>query len=181
MKIPPALMTEAERARYRLFLAAAEEKLACDRHHLAKLRARLRLSGAIAHGSEPNNVATMYSQVRIRDMKSGRTHIQTVVLPTEAEALTRPLSSWPGPMLLGAREGDEIQWCSGEVLQHLRLEEVIYQPSTARSISPAHRPQEVLDDAADLADIAHPSAQRHAGSRGRQGSRGEQPGLPISR
>lgn len=180
MTTPPALMTESERDRYRQFLSAAEEKLARDRQHLAKLRARLHLSRIIAHDSAPTDVATMYSQLRIRDMKSGRTHIQTVVLPTNAEVLARRLSSWPGPMLLGARAGDEIQWYSGEVLQQLRIEEVIYQPSTARSISPAHRPQEVLDDADDIVDIVHPSP-RHGGRGGRQGSRGELPGVTRAR
>jgi len=85
LKTPPPLMTEAERDRYRRFLAAAEEKLARDRHHLTKLRARWQRSGAIADGVTPRGVATLYSQVRIRDMKSGRTHVQTVVLPTDAE------------------------------------------------------------------------------------------------
>lgn len=165
MKTPPALMTETERDRYRRFLAAAEEKLARDRQHVAELRARWHLSGAIADGVAAKGVATLYSQVRVRDMKSGRTHVQTVVLPTDAEvfASRRALSSWPGPMLLGAREGDEIQWVSEEVLQQLRIEEILHQPHTAIYASPAQaRPRVVHADASVVTDMTHLSAPRNA-------------------
>jgi len=168
LKTPSALMTKAERDRYHRFLAAAEEKLARDRHHLTKLRARWQRSGAIADGVTPRGVATLYSQVRIRDMKSGRTHVQTVVLPTDAEvrAGRRALSSWPGPMLLGAREGDEIQCVSDDILQQLRIEEVLYQPQTAIPASAAQTPpRAVRADASAVTDIARRSLQRRVSSR----------------
>jgi transcription elongation GreA/GreB family factor len=160
-------MTEAERDRYRRFLAAAEEKLARDRQHLTKLRARWQHSGAIADGVTPRGVATLYSQVRIRDMKSGRTHVQTVVLPTDAEvrADRRALSSWPGPMLLGAREGDEIQWASEAVLQQLRLEEVLHQPQTALSAFPAQTPRAVRAAPPAVTDMTRLSLPRNEKSR----------------
>jgi len=157
-------MAEAERDRYRRFLAAAEEKLARDRQHLAKLRARWRLSRAIADGVAAKDVATLYSQVRVRDMRSGRTHVQTVVLPTDAEVFAgrRALSSWPGPMLLGAREGDEIQWVSEEVLQQLRLEEVLHQPQTAVSAFPAQTPRAVRADPPAVTDMTRLSLPRRS-------------------
>ncbi len=167
LKTPPALMTEAERNRYRRFLAAAEEKLARDRRHLAKLRDRWHLSDAITDGAASQGVATLYSQVRIRDMKSGRTHVQTVVLPTDAEVFAgrRALSSWSGPMLLGAREGDEIEWISDEVLQQLRIEEVLHQPQTVLSDSPAQTPRAVRADSPAVTDMTHLAWQRNEKSR----------------
>jgi transcription elongation GreA/GreB family factor len=163
LKTPSQLMTGAERERYGRFLAAAEEKLARDRHYLTKLRARWQRSGAIADGVTPRGVATLYSQVRIRNMKSGRTHVQTVVLPTDAElrAGRRALSSWPGPMLLGAREGDEIQWVSDDILQHLRVEEVLFQPKIVIPASAAQTPpRAVRANAAAVTDVARRASIR---------------------
>jgi hypothetical protein len=34
-------------------------------------------------------------------------------------------------LLLGAREGDEVQWLSGGALERLRIEKVLYQPGVA--------------------------------------------------
>lgn len=126
----PALMNTIERARYERFLTVADERLAQDREYLSLLRTRLSLSSVAGSDKTPSDLAVMYSQVRVRNLASGRTHVQTVALPTDAELLEsrRPLSSWPAPLLLGAREGDEVQWLNAGTLERLRIEEVLYQP-----------------------------------------------------
>jgi transcription elongation GreA/GreB family factor len=129
----PALMTRSERARYERFLAAADERIARDREHLGQLRTRFHLAVTIADAVSPRDVAVMYSQVCVRDLRTGRTHIQTVALPPDAEVLAarRPLSSWAGPVLLGAREGDEVQWLNGGMLERWRVEKVLHGPGVA--------------------------------------------------
>jgi len=129
----PALMTRRERARYERFLAAADERVARDREHLGQLRTRFHLAVTIADAVPPKDVAGMYSQVCVRDLRTGRTHIQTVALPPDAEVLEarRPLSSWASPVLLGAREGDEVQWLSGGMLERWRVEKVLHGPWVA--------------------------------------------------
>lgn len=129
----PALMTRNERARYERFLAAADERIARDREHLGQLRSRFHLAVTIADAASPKNVPGMYSQVCVRDLRTGRTHIQTVALPPDAEVLAaqRPLSSWASPVLLGAREGDEVHWLSGGLLKRWRVEKVLRRPGEA--------------------------------------------------
>jgi len=126
-------MTRSERARYERFLAAAEERTARDREHVGQLRTRFDFATTIADAVSPKDVAGMYSQVCVRDLRTGRTHIQTVALPPDAEVLAarRPLSSWAGPVLLGAREGDEVQWLNGGSLERLRIEKVLNTPGVA--------------------------------------------------
>ena len=129
----PALMTRSERARYERFLAAAEERIARDREHLGQLRTRFQFATTIADEESPKDVAAMYSQVCVRDLRTGRTHIQTVALPPDAEVLAarRPLSSWASPVLMGAREGDELQWLSAGSLERWRVEKVLDRPAVA--------------------------------------------------
>jgi transcription elongation GreA/GreB family factor len=129
----PALMTSSERARYERFLAAADERIARDREHLGQLRTRFHLATTIADAASPKDVASMYSQVCLRDLRTERTHIQTVAVPPDAEVLAarRPLSSWASPVLLGAREGDEVQWLSGGSLERWRVEKVLHRPGMA--------------------------------------------------
>ena len=129
----PALMTRSERARYERFLAAAEERIARDREHVGQLRTRFHFATTIADAVSPKDVAGMYSQVCVRDLRTGRTHIQTIALPPDAEVLAarRPLSSWAGPVLLGRREGDEVQWLSGGSLERWRVEKVLHTPGVA--------------------------------------------------
>ena len=135
-----ALMTKIERERYERFLAAADERLARESEHLVLLRDRINLATVIEGGTAPKGLAVTSSQVRVRNLASGRAHIQTVSLPTDAEIQTsRALSSWAGPLLLGAREGDEVQWLNAGTLEQLRIEEVLYQPGLAEPSSGSPR------------------------------------------
>lgn len=129
----PALMTRSERARYERFLAAADERIAREREHVGQLRTRFHLAVTIDDAAATQDVAVMYSQVCVRDLRTGRTHIETVALPPDAEVLAtrRPLSSWAGSVLLGAREGDEVQWLSGGRLERLSIENVLHRPGAA--------------------------------------------------
>jgi transcription elongation GreA/GreB family factor len=115
---------------------------------------------AIDDDAQPKSLAVMYSQVRVRNLKSGRTHVQTVALPPDAEVLAsrRALSSWAGPLLLGAREGDEVQWLNGGALERLRIEKVLCQPGAATppvvsSVQTGHE---------DMRHIACRQQHRHA-------------------
>ena len=128
-----ALMTRSERARYERFLAAAEERIAREREHLGQLRTRLQFAATTPNAQSPKDVAGMYSQVCVRDLRTGRTHIQTVALPPDEEVLAarRPLSSWASPVLMGAREGDEVQWLSAGSLERWRVEKVLDRPAVA--------------------------------------------------
>jgi hypothetical protein len=74
----------------------------------------------------------MYSQVKVRDATTGKTHVETVALPAHADVLAgrRPLYSWAAPLLLGTREGDEIEWCYDGTLKRWRIEEILSRPTS---------------------------------------------------
>jgi regulator of nucleoside diphosphate kinase len=117
----------------RRLLRACEQRLATDQEYFLALRARLDTAQTIDPEDVPASVATMHAQVRLRDVASGRTHVRTVVLPGDAEIATgrRPVCAWPGPALLGAREGDEVRWRCGAAARRFRIEKILYQPEAA--------------------------------------------------
>jgi regulator of nucleoside diphosphate kinase len=124
----------------RRFLLACEQRLAMDQEHILALRARLAAALTIAPEDVPSTVATMHAQVRLRDVESGRTHVRTVVLPGDAEIATgrRPVCAWPGSVLLGAREGDEVRWRCGAGWRRFRVEKILYQPEAVERQLRAH-------------------------------------------
>ena len=131
-----ALMTHAERAAYLRFLAACEERIASDFAHLARLRCRVERAVIVDGTSISADRACMHSQVLVRDLVSGRTHVETVALPAGAQVVTgrRALHSWSGPLLLGTREGDEVLWRWGDALKQWRIEKILGLP-TANALS----------------------------------------------
>jgi len=94
------------------------------------LRALLRVAAAAPPGEVPPTVVTMNTQVRVRDLDSGRAFVWTVILPADDEVAVTAGSpfSWCGATLLGAREGDELQWESCRGLRRVRIEAVLFQP-----------------------------------------------------
>ncbi len=133
MKTRHALLTPAERTRFRRFLAACEQRLAAERRHLDALDARLKAAITIEAEDVPPSIATMHAQVRLRDQQSGKTQVRTVMLPSDAEVLAarRAVSSWLEPQILGAREGEEIHLGAGEARRVFRVEKVLHQIEAA--------------------------------------------------
>lgn len=125
-----ALFGRAERERLRRFVIAWEKRLALDRKHVATLRARLEATACVSDEAIPADLVTLHSQVRVRDIETGRPFVWTVVLPSDEDVLTtaRSPSSWSGATLLGRREGDEFEWSTRGGSRRVRIEEVMYQP-----------------------------------------------------
>ena len=119
-----------DRVRLCRFIEAWEERLTRDRKQVAKLRALLRTAIAAPPGEVPPTVVALNTQVRVRDLDSGRTFVWTVMLPGDGEVAVSAGSpfSWSGATLLGASEGDELQWESRRGLRRVRIEAVLFQP-----------------------------------------------------
>jgi regulator of nucleoside diphosphate kinase len=124
------LISIADRVRLGRFLDACEARLTRERSELAKFRARLESAVAVASDEMPEDVTTMHAQVRMRDLKSDRTFVCTVDLPPDREVSSsmRSALSWPAVALLGAREGEELQWRGRSDTRRVRLEKVLFQP-----------------------------------------------------
>jgi transcription elongation GreA/GreB family factor len=125
------LMSASERVAYQRFLEACEERILREARHLSRLQVRLERSSDAEGGPDAEEVAQLHSRVRLRDLSSGKTHIETVVLPAAPEVLAarRPLDSWIGPLLLGARAGDQIRWHSSDAIRQWRIEEILAAPA----------------------------------------------------
>ena len=141
MTTEPVLIGFADRVRLRRFITAWEAKLTRDGEQLSRLRARLAASVAIAGHEIPNTLLTIGTQVRLRDLDRGRSFVWTVALPADEEvALTaRSPLSWSGATLLGAREGDVLEWESHAGRRKVRIEAVLFQPEAGQQAQPRTR------------------------------------------
>jgi transcription elongation GreA/GreB family factor len=134
-------MSAAERVAYRRFLRACEDRILRDATHLTRLQVRLTRSKDVAGRADAKEVAQLHSRVRLRDLTSGKTYIETVVLPAVRDVLAgrRPIDSWIGPLLLGARAGDEIRWRRGDAIRQWRIEEILEAPANRSLPKRVHR------------------------------------------
>jgi len=128
-----ALFGWNDRERLRRFLTAWESRLALDGEHVARVRARLEDGAGVSADEVPAEFVTLHSQVRVRDIKTGRVFEWTVYLPSieeVAETARSPLS-WTGATLLGRRVGEEFEWRSRSGSRRVRIESVMSQPKAA--------------------------------------------------
>lgn len=93
------------------------------------------LDSAVVVKSEevPRDVVTMNSRVRVRDLATRETLDVTLVFPA-LTALEQGRVSVLAPMglaLLGAREGEVVEWLTPRGTRRARVERVVYQPEAA--------------------------------------------------
>ncbi len=104
-----------------------------DRGFLMNLGEELEQANVVPAQHIPADVVTMNSQVRIRDLDTGKDMIMTLVFPANADyeqgkvSILAPM----GVALLGYRAGDTIEWQAPAGLRKLKVEQVLYQPEAA--------------------------------------------------
>lgn len=78
----------------------------------------------------PNDVVTMRSRVRVRDLRSGEELAFSIVYPFEADASQNRISILAplGAAMIGYHVGDTIEWPVPAGTRLLRIEEILYQP-----------------------------------------------------
>ena len=76
------------------------------------------------------NIVTMNSRARLREINSGREIEITVTYPEEADARQQKVSVFSpiGVALLGCREGDITSWRVPGGIGRFKVEKVLYQP-----------------------------------------------------
>jgi len=81
----------------------------------------------------PEDVVTMNSTVRVRDLDSQECEEYTLVYPTHADPEANRLSVLApvGTALIGSRVGDIIEWPVPAGRRRLLVEDVVYQPEKA--------------------------------------------------
>jgi regulator of nucleoside diphosphate kinase len=129
-----AVLSFEDRARLLRFIQRCDERLALEEERIKALRQRFEDAVVVPQQEVPRSAVTMHSQLRLRDLVSGRSFIWTVALPPDAQvsASSALPSSWPSAALLGLRQGDEVHWQTRTGIQRLRIEEVVFQPEASQ-------------------------------------------------
>ena len=77
-----------------------------------------------------DNIVTMNSRVKLREISSGREVEITITYPQDADSKDQKISVFSpiGVALLGSREGDITSWRVPGGIGRFKVEKVIYQP-----------------------------------------------------
>ena len=78
----------------------------------------------------PEDVVTMNSTVRLRDLNTGETETYTIVYPKYVDTARNRISIL-GPLateILGRRVGDVLQWTAAGQTHRLLIEALLFQP-----------------------------------------------------
>ncbi len=104
-----------------------------DRAYLEHLEEELSRAVVVPSRKVPADVVTMNSQIRVKDLDTGKEMLIQLVFPSEADFERGKISILApiGTALIGYRTGDTIEWKVPAGIRHLRIDEVIYQPEAA--------------------------------------------------
>ena len=104
-----------------------------DREYLDQLEEELAQAEVVNPEDIPQDVITMRSKVRLKDLKSGQTVMYSLVFPSEANSNEGQISVLApiGTALLGNRSGDVVESRVPSGLRRLRVKEILYQPEAA--------------------------------------------------
>lgn len=124
-------LSRADVARLERLIASARDQR--DLAYLDGLEARLEQAQSIAAREVPPDVVTMNSRVRLHEPRTGARPEYTLVFPEAADAARLRISVLAplGAALLGAREGDRVQWETPGGEREMVVESILYQPEAA--------------------------------------------------
>src|SRR5581483_4734178 len=123
-------ITDIDRKRLEDLIAAARPRPDAREGSLNALQGELRRARIVPLSRMPEDVITMNSVVRLRDLDSGETETYTLVFPSDADVSLQRISVLApvGTAILGYREGDVIEWQVPAGLRRLEVVEVVHQP-----------------------------------------------------
>ncbi|HET7212837.1 MAG TPA: nucleoside diphosphate kinase regulator [Terriglobia bacterium] len=126
-------VTESDKARLEDLFGYFTSVWKRDQRYVDALRRQLERAEVVAPAEIPADVVTMNSQVRVRDLGSGKVTVYTVVFPPDADFSRNRISILApiGTALLGLRVGDVVEWKVPAGTRRLKVESVLYQPEAA--------------------------------------------------
>ncbi len=109
--------------------------LEATHQYLAALAGELRRARVLPRAEIPRDVVTMNSTVRLRDLETGEDETYTLVYPDDADIEANKISVLApvGTALRGYRAGDIVEGPVPAGAARLRVEEVLFQPTSART------------------------------------------------
>jgi len=104
-----------------------------DREYLDQLEEELGRAELVSPKEIPADVITMRSKVSLKDLKSGKTLMYSLVFPAEANSNEGHISVLApiGTALLGNRSGNVVESKVPSGLRRLKVKEILYQPEAA--------------------------------------------------
>ena len=126
-------ITEPDYHRLSALIETTRERNGVDIEYLNKLEAELDRAEIVDPQDIPENVITMRSKVRLKDLVSGEANTYSLVFPTEADFTEGKISVLApiGTAILGYKPGDVIEWPVPSGLRRLKVDQVLYQPEAA--------------------------------------------------
>lgn len=135
----PIYITDSDRKRLKTLLEENWLDRREDRGDLKRLDYELDRARVVKSTEVPNDVVTMNSCVRLRDLDSGDAVVFSLVYPSEPYAagsdnlaeMTVSVLAPIGTAVLGYRLGDTIRWEVPGGMRRLKVEGVLFQPEAA--------------------------------------------------
>jgi regulator of nucleoside diphosphate kinase len=128
-------IADDDRTRLEALLRRASTRDLSGSQYLVALAGELRRARVVPRSQIPRDVVTMNSTVRLRDLETDDEETYTLVYPEEADIEADRLSVLApiGTALLGYRAGDVVEWPVPAGVSRFRIEEVLFQPRSARA------------------------------------------------
>ena len=123
-------ITNYDMKRLRELIMGAREFGNEDKKYLKELEDELDKGEVVNSQDIPNDVITMNSKVRLRDINAQKEMICWLVFPDDSNADQGKISILApiGTALLGYKVGDIIEWKVPAGATKLKVEEILYQP-----------------------------------------------------
>jgi regulator of nucleoside diphosphate kinase len=127
------VITNTDRQRLGTLIEKARRQGLAEARLLTDLEFELERAEAIHSEEVPDDVVTMNSTVRLRDLETDETFDYTLVYPRDADAMHDRVSVLApvGTAIIGCRKGEVIEWPVPAGVARLEIEEVLYQPESA--------------------------------------------------
>lgn len=126
-------VTEPDYDRLSALIETTRERNGVDIEYLKKLEGELDRAEIVDPKHIPDDVITMRSKVRLKDLVTGQANTYSLVFPTEADfdegkiSILAPI----GTAILGYKSGDTIEWSVPSGLRRIKVDEILYQPEAA--------------------------------------------------
>lgn len=126
-------VTEPDYDRLSALIETTRERNGVDIEYLKKLEAELDRAEIVDPKHIPDDVITMRSKVRLKDLVTGQANTYSLVFPTEADFNEGKISILApiGTAILGYKSGDTIEWSVPSGLRRIKVDEILYQPEAA--------------------------------------------------
>lgn len=127
------ILSDLDHQRLEALVESARYDASLHQEYLDALEGELKRAQIVPQSEVPDEVITMNSVVRLRDLDTDEVDQFQLVYPTDADMTQHRISVLApvGTAILGYNLGDVIEWPVPAGLRRLRVEMVSYQPEMA--------------------------------------------------